>query len=88
VDALFASGRVVGLILALVVLEALLLIGYHRRSGRGIAPLDLLPNLLSGAFLLLALGAALDQARWEWIGLALLAALVAHAADLYRRWRI
>ena len=60
---------------------------WHRRSGLGIAPRDLLPNLLAGAFLVLALGLALAAAWWGWIALSLLGALLAHLADLRRRWK-
>ena len=83
---LFTTGRIVDLIVALTVVEWLALAAYHRSTGRGIAPLDLLGNLLAGAFLLLALRGALLGAGWGWIGLALAAALIAHLSDLGRRW--
>jgi hypothetical protein len=82
---LFGSGRVVDLILALIVLEALALALIHRRTGRGIAPADFLPTLLAGACLLLALRAALAGSGWVWIAAALAGALAAHLADLRRR---
>jgi hypothetical protein len=85
-DRLFASGRIVDLILALVALEALGLLAYHRRTGRGPAPADALSNLLSGACLMLALRGALVGAWWGWVALPLLASLLAHLADLRRRW--
>ena len=66
-DRLFASGRIVDLILALVALEALGLLAYHRRTGRGPAPADALSNLLSGACLMLALRGALVGAWWGWV---------------------
>ena len=64
---LFVGGRIVDLILGLMVVEALALIVYHRWTGRGIAPPDLLGNLLAGLCLLLALRAALVGATWGWI---------------------
>lgn len=82
---LFASGRIVDLILAFMALEAVVLVVYHRRTGRGVAPSDLVPNLLAGVFLLLALGGALSGTWWGWIALALVASLTAHLADLRRR---
>lgn len=85
---LFATGRVADLILALVVLEAILLVAYRRRTGRGVATWDLLPNLLAGGCLLLALRGALTGAGWAWIAACLAAALLAHLADLSRRWRV
>lgn len=86
-EALFANGRIVDIILGLTVLEAVALIAYHRRTGRGVAPADLLGNLLAGVCLLLALRGALVGAWWGWIALCLSASLVAHLIDLRRRWR-
>jgi hypothetical protein len=56
-----------------------------RRTGRA-APDGVLPYLASGAALLLALRAALTDADWRWMALALLAAFVTHLIDLYQRW--
>lgn len=84
---LFVSGHIVDLILGLVVLEAVAVAIYHRRTGLGVAPADLLSNLLSGVFLLLALRVALVQASWTWTALLLFAALLAHVTDLWRRWK-
>jgi predicted membrane-bound mannosyltransferase len=82
---LFASGVAVDVILGLVVLEAVTLTALHRITRRGIAPADILPNLLAGAGLLLALRAALVAADWPWIALCLAGALAAHLVDLSRR---
>ena len=84
---LFASGRLVDFILVVVVLEAAALLLYWARAGRGIAPLDLLPNLCAGAFLLLALRATLAGSGWMIASLCLAAAGLAHLTDVYRRWR-
>lgn len=83
---LFTSGQIVDLILAAIAVEAALMYFYHRKSGKGIAPLDALFNLLAGGGLLLALRGALVQTDWGWIAVALLAAFIAHALDLWRRW--
>jgi len=84
---LFASGRLVDLILFLTAIEAVCLVLYWRSRGRGIAPLDLLPNLFAGAFLLLALRLALGGASWELTCGSLAAAGISHIFDLVRRWR-
>lgn len=84
---LFTSGRLVDLILILVVLEAAALLVYWRRTGRGVAPSDLLPNLCAGAFLLLALRVMLTGGGWMQACGCLAAAGLAHLVDLYRRWR-
>ena len=84
---LFASGRIVDLILALTVLEWLLLTAYRRRTGRGPAPAPLLANLLAGICLLLAVRAALVDAWWGWLALCLAEPRwLAHLADLRLRW--
>lgn len=82
---LLLSGRLIEFILLLVALEVYIL--HHLRS-RGAPPLvRLLPNLLAGALLLLALRLALGQAPWFWLALVLAASLVAHLLDLRQRWQ-
>lgn len=79
--------RLLDLALALIALEGVALWGWRRWSGQGPAPLALLPNLLSGAFLILVARALLSGAGPLWTGAALTAALIAHLADLAARWR-
>jgi hypothetical protein len=86
-SALFANGRIVDLILALVVIEAVVLLTYRRLSGCGIPAVGLLTNLLAGAFLLMALRSALIASHWAVTAAWLAAALIAHTADLTQRWR-
>lgn len=83
---LFASGVIVDLILLLIAVEAALLYALTRWIGRGPSLAELLPNLLAGAFLLLALRAVITGAEWKWTAACLAAALVAHLADLRSRW--
>ena len=83
---LITSGRVVDVILVVVAIEFIVLALHHRRTGRGIAPAAILPNLLAGIFLLLALRAASGSGHAAWVALFLLLALLAHLADLQRRW--
>ena len=84
--ALFASGRIVDLILVLTAFEGMVLAWWHRRTGRGPPATALLGNILAGAFLLIALRVALTGGWGGWIALALLAGLLAHVFDLSRRW--
>jgi hypothetical protein len=84
---LFASGRILDLILIFVVLEGVGLLLLHRVTGRGPAPGDIMPTLVSGLMLMLALRAAIADLRWEFIALPLGLALAAHLADLAIRWR-
>jgi hypothetical protein len=87
VSGLFASGRVVDLVLALMVLEGALLFWLRRRSARGVPVGEMLAFLLAGACLLLALRAALVGASWPWVALPLAGAFAAHLTDLGLRWR-
>lgn len=76
---MFASGRAVDLVLAVMALEAIWLIA--RRGDAGAVLLALAP----GALILLAVRAALTGAGWQWVALLLTASLPAHLADLARR---
>jgi hypothetical protein len=83
---LFATGRIVDLILVLMIAEAFVLVGHHHLTGRGIAIAPLLTNMAAGACLLLALRAALSGLPWTVVALALGAAFGMHALDLRCRW--
>lgn len=84
---LFESGRIVDLILLFVVVETLALAWLLKRANTSLRLTQLLPNLLAGAALMLALRAELAGADWRWTALALSMALVAHVTDLQLRWR-
>ena len=84
---LFASGRIVDLILVMVAIEALVLLTYGFRTGLGVSAGSLLINLLAGVFLLLALRSALIGSHWVWTSAWLGAGLFAHIADLAQRLR-
>ena len=74
-------------IMALIVLEAAGLLLLRRRTGRGVEPGALLPNLFAGALLLLAMRLALGGAALGAVGLCLFGAGLAHVFDLRRRWK-
>ena len=82
-----ASAHVVDLILAIVAAESIVLTMYWQVTRRGVAPMQLLPNLLAGALLLLALRFALSDFAWPWYTACLAAAGIASVADLRQRWR-
>jgi hypothetical protein len=84
---LVASGHVVDLILALVVVEGLLLFALGRWRGQGVPLADFLPSALGGVCLLLALRASLTGAGGTAIVPWLLGSFAAHLWDLKRRWR-
>lgn len=82
----FQSGLVADVILVVMVTEAALLLVYRRATGRGIPPADVAAMLFAGACLVLALRAALTGSHWTVVASFLVAALIAHLTDLYRRW--
>jgi len=83
----FAGGHVATLLLAILGLEAALLLALWRWRGQGVPPAPLLAFLASGAFLALALHAALTGLAWFWVALWLSLALPAHLAWLALAWR-
>jgi hypothetical protein len=84
---LFASGRLVDIVLILIVLEVVAIALYKRNTGRGIALADLLPNILAGAFLLVALRVSLAGGGWAAVSGCLACAGIAHVVDVGRRWQ-
>jgi len=85
IEALFTSGRIVDIALALMALEMAGL-WVVSRARNGVFPFSALAwNVAAGASLLLALRAALTGAGWPWLALFLTAALVAHIGDVRRR---
>jgi hypothetical protein len=90
VQRFFLSPHLVDLVLAFTILEAAVLIRLRpRRPGdhRSERPVVIVLMLLPGVCLMLAIRAALDDAAWPWVAVALVAALVAHAGDIRERWR-
>ncbi len=78
---------VVDIAIGFITLEALLLWAWHQLTGRGLALADCVLTILSGAFLMLALRCALTPEGWPGMALFLVAAGIAHGADLRSRWR-
>lgn len=83
-DGLFASGRIVDLILVGVAAEAVLLLVLCRGAAR-FAPFG--ATIAAGAALMLALRAALTGSAWPVVAVWMLVGLVAHVADLALRRR-
>jgi hypothetical protein len=83
----FAAGHFVDLVLAFLVVEGVFVVGYWRRTGRGIRPAHFLPGLCSGALMLLALRVTLADGGWIVPTICLGAAGLAHLIDISRRWR-
>lgn len=82
----FASG-LVDAIIVITLGEGLLLAWWFHRTGRGVAPSQFLANLVSGLCLMLALRSVLAHGAGAMMLLWLMSAGLAHAVDLWRRWR-
>lgn len=86
-EALFADGRIVDYVLAIVAIEAFIVLAYRYRTGHGIAFLPFAVNAASGVCLMICLKTALSGGHWTTIAVFLALSGVAHGADLWMRWR-
>ncbi|MFM9852922.1 MAG: hypothetical protein ACKVOJ_08980 [Sphingomonadaceae bacterium] len=77
---LFRSGHIADLVIAVMVVEALILILIIRRP-----LIPTLSMLVPGAFMMLALRAALTGSGWEVVALWISASLPAHLFDIWQR---
>lgn len=84
---LWQRGWLVDAVIALTVIETLILLAYHRMTGKGLPPRAYLLNIVSGLCLMLAVRSVLTNTAWPLTVLCLSAAGIAHAADLVARWR-
>ena len=78
-------GWLLNAILILVVVEAAALIIWHRRTGAGLSPRKLIPNLATGFLLMLSARLAVGEAYPAMLA-TLALSLVAHLWDLRIRW--
>ncbi|RYZ11838.1 MAG: hypothetical protein EOO24_05185 [Comamonadaceae bacterium] len=85
-ERLFTLANLVDAVIAFTLLEGVVLVLHHRRTGAGVAPREFLANLISGASLMLALHGAVRDLGAVWVVLWLSLAGMAHAWDLRRRW--
>lgn len=81
------NASLVDLVIAFTLIEGAVLLLIHRTTARGVAPREFLLNGVAGLCLMLALRALVHDAGTAWVAACLLAAGVAHATDLLRRWR-
>jgi hypothetical protein len=86
-EQLYQGPLVVDVAIGFITLETLLLWAWHKLSGRGLALAYCVLTILSGACLMLALRCALTPDGWPGMAIFLIAAGIAHGADLRARWR-
>jgi hypothetical protein len=77
--AFFTTGHAVDLVLAVMAVEAIILIMTKRRT------LSVVLTILPGAAMMLALRAALTGGDWQWVAIWLTVSLPLHLADLRHR---
>ncbi len=87
ISAFFLDGSIADLVLAVMAVEAAMLIALSRRSALTLSVASIMSALLPGFFLALALRAALVRAEWFWIALALVVALLTHIIDMRMRFQ-
>ena len=87
ISTFFIDGRIADLVLAVMVVEAVLLVALSRRSASSISAVSIMSALFPGFFLVLALRAAFVHADWFWIALALIGALITHLIDMRMRFQ-
>ncbi len=80
------SARLVDAVIAITLIELVVLLAHHRRTGRGLAPRDLLPDVGAGLCLMLGLRAVLAGAAWPWLPLCMAGAGLLHLVHLIRCW--
>lgn len=79
-------GTLVDIVLAVFVLEAIVLFAWSLKKRRGQFA-RLVPTLLSGVCLVIAMRVVVHQGVWSLVALWLLAAGMAHATDVALRLR-
>ncbi len=84
-ESLVATGGLLDLVLLLIGLEIVGLWLIRKRLKKLTSLTNLLPNILAGAALILALRLSLTGASWVWIPTLLTLSLIAHLSDLWLR---
>ena len=85
IQAWVTGGGLIDTIIAITLLETATLLAYHYQTKRGLAPRDYLLNVISGLCLMLALRCTVQASPWYFTALFLMAAGIAHVADIARR---
>jgi hypothetical protein len=83
----FGIAQVIDAVILFTLIECLVLVIYHRRTGRGVAVRDFFANMVSGLCLMFALRCLATDAGAAAVALFLLGAGLAHGVDLLMRWK-
>ncbi len=82
---LFTTGLIADVVLVFMLIEAVCLLAFFFKTGRGLAPIAVFWMLLPGTCLVLAIRGALVGADWGWIALAVSLSLLGHVGDFRQR---
>lgn len=83
----FGIAQIIDAVILFTLVECVLLVVYHRSTGRGVAMRDFFANMVSGLCLMLAMRCLATDAGAASVALFLLAAGGAHGVDILMRWR-
>jgi hypothetical protein len=84
-ESLVSTGGLLDLVLGVIGIEIVGLWLIRKRLKKLPSLTNLLPNILAGAALILALRLSLTGASWVWIPALLTLSLIAHLSDLWLR---
>lgn len=83
----FGIAQIIDAVILFTLIECVVLVIYHRRTGRGVAVRDFFANMVSGLCLMFALRCLATDAGAAAVALFLLAAGLAHGVDILMRWK-
>lgn len=86
-ESLLESGLLIGLIIGLIIVEASVLVGRYRSTGKGAPPSRVISHLVAGALLMAAVQLALWNTAPELILGLLSLAGVSHFSEFRGYWR-
>jgi hypothetical protein len=82
-----SSAQLVDVVMGIALLEAVALLAYFRVTGRGVAPLQFLPNLFSGLALMVGLRCVITGQPTRYLAVCLVVSGLLHCVGLWRSWR-
>lgn len=83
----FGIASLIDAVIVFTLIECIVLVAYHRSTGKGVAPRDFSVNMVSGLCLMLALRCLATDAGVAWVVVFLAAAGFAHGIDILMRWK-
>ena len=82
-----SSTQLVDVVMGIALLEAVALLAFFWATGRGVAPLQFLPNLFSGLALMVGLRCVITGQPTLYLAACLVVSGTLHAVGLWHSWR-